>query len=82
MIFPDCRRNLGQKFSTSTEPIFLKFEIRFWMDLKRSFLQYYEKIRRLGYPQAVTPQAEFPKIAKWPLDLSRYGGSVSHFVWI
>ena len=50
------------------------------MVLKRSFLQYYEKIRRLGYPQAVTHQAEFPKITKWPLAPPGYGGAVSHFV--
>ena len=78
--FPDFHRFPMQKFSTSAESIFIKIENRFRMVLKRSFLQYYEKIRRLGYPQAVTPQAEFPKIAKWPLDLSRYGGSVTHNV--
>ena len=56
-----------QKISTSAESIFMKIENRFRMVLKRSFLRYYEKIRRLGYPQAVTPQAEFPKITKWSL---------------
>ena len=56
-----------QKFSTSAESIFIKIENRVRMVLKRSFLQYYEEIRRLGYLQALTPQAGFPKIAKWPL---------------
>ena len=37
-----------------TQPICLKFEIRFGLYLERSFLQYYGEMRRLGYPQAPT----------------------------
>ena len=61
-----------QFFSTSADRIFLKIENVFCLVLKRSFLQYYEEIRRLGYLQALTPQAGFPKIAKWPLAPPQY----------
>ena len=65
-IFPDFRQIPDQKFRTSAQPIFLKIEIRFGIDLKRSFLQYIGQIRRLGCPPAPTFREDFAKIPKRP----------------